>query len=66
MNRAEQYRYLEAKVRARAWSETSSELKAGWRNLAEAYARLAEQTEEASDAKLTYDPLWDLLDRTRH
>jgi len=64
MGRAEQYRHLEAKVRARAWNEVSPGVKAGWENLAEAYARLAEQSEGAS-GDLTYDPLWDLLDRTR-
>jgi hypothetical protein len=64
MGRAEQYRYLEAKVRARAWNEVSPGVKAGWENLAEAYARLAEQSEGAL-GDLTYDPLWDLLDRTR-
>ena len=66
MGRAEQYRHLEARVRARAWNETSPSVKAGWENLADAYARLAEQTEENSGGGLTYDPMWDLLNRSRH
>jgi hypothetical protein len=66
MSRAEQYRYLEAKVRSRAWNEASPVLRAGWTNLAEAYARLAEQSEEASATELKYDPLWELLEHTRH
>ena len=60
MSRAEQYRYLEAKVRARAWNETNPAIKRGWMNLAEAYGRLAEHAEEASGADLTHllpDPL---------
>jgi hypothetical protein len=32
---------IEAKVRARAWNETSPAVKWGWLNLAEAYGRLA-------------------------
>jgi len=48
--RVEQYRYLEATVRARAWNETSPAIRAGWMNLAEAYGRLAEQAEKASSA----------------
>src|SRR5215475_1092655 len=51
--RGEQYRYLEATVRARAWNETSPAMRAGWMNLAEAYGRLAEQAEEASAAENT-------------
>jgi len=66
MGRAEQYRHLEAKVRTRACSEANPVVKAGWENLADAYAHLAEQTEENSDADLTYDPLWGLLNRSRH
>lgn len=31
--RVEQYRYLEAKVRARAWNETSPAIRAAWMNL---------------------------------
>jgi len=66
IGRADQYRYLEAKVRARAWNKVGPILRAGWENLAEAYARLAEQSEELSGADLTYDPMWDLLNRSRH
>jgi hypothetical protein len=39
-------------------------LKAEWENLVETYAQLAEQSE--SDTDLTYDPIQDMLDRTRH
>jgi hypothetical protein len=53
MGRAEQYRYLEATVRTRAWNEISPAIRAGWMNLAEAYGRLAEQAEEASAAENT-------------
>ena len=52
--RAEQYRYLEAIVRARAWNEISPAIKWGWLNLAEAYGRLAEQAEKASGADITH------------
>ena len=61
MSRAEQYRYLEATVRARAWNETSPAIRGGWMNLAEAYGRVAEHAEEASGADLTH-PLPDPLD----
>ena len=57
--------YLEAKVRARAWNETSPAMKWGWLNLAEAYGRLAEQAEEASDADLMHS-LRNPLDQARH
>ena len=50
----EQYRYLDATVRARAWNETSPAVRRGWMNLAEAYGRLAEQAEEASGADLAH------------
>ena len=63
--RAEQYRYLEAKVRARAWNETSPAMKWGWLNLAEAYGRLAEQAEEASGADLIHS-MRNPLDQARH
>ena len=58
MNRADQYRHLEAEVRARASNETSPTLKAEWENLAQTYARLAEQSEASSDySSVIYDPL---------
>jgi hypothetical protein len=63
MSRADQYRHLETEVRARA-KETSLALKAEWENLAETYARLAEQS--GTDVNPTYDPYSDLLDHTRH
>lgn len=59
MNRADQYRHLEAEVRARAYNETSLALKAEWESLAQTYARLAEQSEASSDSSLVYDPLKD-------
>src|SRR5215831_16355103 len=52
--RVEQYRYLEATVRARAWNETSPAVRRGWMNLAEAYGRLAEQAERTSGADLAH------------
>jgi len=55
--RVEQYRYLEATVRARAWNEISPAIRRGWMNLAEAYGRLAEQAEGALGADLAH-PLY--------
>jgi hypothetical protein len=43
MTRAEEYRHLAKKVRARAAREESPILRAEWENLAEGYVRLAEQ-----------------------
>jgi hypothetical protein len=40
-------------------------LKAEWENLAETYVRLAEQSDGDTD-DLTYDPIQNMLDRTRH
>ena len=57
MNRADQYRHLEAEVRARAANETSAALKAEWEILTQTYARLAEQSEASSDLSVIYDPL---------
>jgi hypothetical protein len=65
MSRAEQYRHLASDVRNRAERESNPILKAEWENLAETYVRLAEQSDEWS-ADLTYDPIQDMLDRTRH
>ena len=44
MTRADEYRHLAKKVRARAAGEESPILRAEWENLAEGYVRLAEQT----------------------
>ena len=66
MGRAEQYWNLATDVRARASKESSPILKAEWENLAETYVRLAEQSENSGGANLTYDPVWDILDRTAH
>ena len=65
MGRVEQYWNLAADVRARASRESSPLLKAEWENLAETYVRLAEQSENRRTDP-TYDPIWDLLDHTRH
>lgn len=51
-------------MRARASKESSPILKAEWENLAETYVRLAEQSEDATGMNLTYDPIWDILDRS--
>ena len=55
MTRAEEYRHLAKKVRARAAGEESPTVRAEWENLAESYVCLAEQA-EASDQ---LDPLYD-------
>lgn len=65
MGRVEQYWNLAADVRARASRESSPLLKAEWENLAETYVRLAEQSENRRTDP-TNDPIWDLLDHTRH
>ena len=65
MGRAEQYRHLASDVRNRADRESNPILKAEWENLAETYVRLAEQSDGWS-TDLTYDPIQDMLDRTRH
>jgi len=66
MSRAEQYRHLATDVLSRASREPNPILKAEWENLAETYVRLAEQSEEDWSARLTYDPIQEILDRTRH
>ncbi len=68
MSRAEQYRNLAAEVRARASREESPIIKAEWENLAWTYVRLAEQSERLEGHETlgpTYDPIADLLDRSR-
>ena len=64
MGRTEQYRSLATDMRARASKESSPILRAEWENLAETYVRLAEQSEDATGMNLTYDPIWDILDRS--
>jgi len=49
----------------RAAKESNPVLKAEWENLAQTYIRLAEQSEDISTADPTYDPIWDILDRSR-
>ena len=66
MGRAEQYRHLASDVRNRAERESNPILKAEWENLAETYVRLAEQSDDEWSADLTYDPIQDMLERTRH
>ena len=51
-------------MRARASKESSPILKAEWENLAETYVRLAEQSEDPTGMNLTYNPIWDILDRS--
>jgi hypothetical protein len=65
MSRAEQYIHLATGVRSRASRESNPILKAEWENLAETYIRLAVLHDEW-DTDLTYDPIQDMLDRTRH
>jgi hypothetical protein len=66
MGRAEQYRHLATDVLSRASREPNPILKAEWENLAETYVRLAEQSADGWLDDLTYDPIQDMLDRTRH
>jgi hypothetical protein len=65
MSRAEQYIHLATHVRSRASRESNPILKAEWENLAETYVRLAALHDEW-ETDLTYDPIQDMLDRTRH
>jgi len=62
MTRAEEYRHLANKVRARAAGEESPILRAEWENLAESYVRLAEQTEASEQLDTFYDPIIGLLE----
>jgi hypothetical protein len=55
---------LATDVRSRAFREPNPILKAEWEKLAETYVRLAEQSEETPNADPTYDPIWDILDRS--
>jgi hypothetical protein len=57
MTRAEEYRHLAKKVRARATGEESPIVRAEWENLAEGYVRLAEQTEASDQLDPLYDPI---------
>jgi len=62
MTRAEEYRHLANKVRARAAGEESPILRAEWENLAESYVRLAEQTGASEQLDTFYDPIIGLLE----
>jgi len=62
MTRAEEYRHLAEKVRARAAREESPVLRAEWENLAEGYVRLAEQTEASEQLDIFYDPIVGILE----
>lgn len=64
MGRAEQYRNLAASVRLRASTEPSPLLRLEWKNLAETYIRLAEQSETGTQP--ADDPIWDILGHSRH
>ena len=57
MTRADEYRHLAKKIRARAAREESPILRAEWENLAEGYVRLAEQTEASEQLDTLYDPI---------
>ena len=46
MSRADEYKYLAARVLEAARNEQSLVVKAGWKSLAESYLRLAEQCEK--------------------
>ena len=61
MTRAEEYRHLAEKVRARAACEESPILRAEWENLAEGYVRLAEETEASEQLDTLYDPIVGVL-----
>ncbi len=61
MTRAEEYRHLAQKVRARAAREQSPLLRAEWEHLAESYVQLAKQTEEND----WLDPIWDPIVGTK-
>ena len=65
MTRAEEYRHLANKVRARAFEEESSILRAEWETLATSYVRLAEQTDEIEQLDPN-DPILGLLGASRH
>jgi len=62
MTRAEEYRHLAGKVRARASREGSPVLRAEWENLAEGYVRLAEQTEASEQLDTLNDPIVGILE----
>jgi hypothetical protein len=65
MTRAEEYRQLANKVRARAFEEESPIVRAEWETLAESYVRLAEQT-DAAEQPDAEDPIPGLLRAFRH
>ena len=60
MTRAEEYRQLANKVRARAFEEESPILRAEWETLADSYVWLAEQTDEIEQLDVD-DPILGLL-----
>ena len=64
MTRAEEYRHLANKVRARAFEEESPIVRAEWETLAESYVRLAEQTDETEQLGPD-DPILGLLGASR-
>ena len=66
MTRAEEYRHLANKVRARALEEERPILRAEWETLATSYIRLAEQTDEVEQLDLIDDPILGLLGASRH
>jgi len=59
MKRSDQYKELAKVALNRAGHEHDPTVKAGWKNLAEMYSRLADQSEEKISAKGKDDPILD-------
>jgi len=59
MKRSDEYKQLAKEVLERARRERDGTVKAGWKNLAETYFRLAEQNEEEGDGKDKGDTILD-------
>ena len=57
MTRADEYRHLAKKIRARVAREESPILRAEWENLAEGYVRLAEQTVASEQLDPSMNPI---------
>ena len=61
MNRATEYRKLAADVRIRAADEGDPRIKGEWENLAQTYAKMADQCDGGEEP--TFDPVAKILDR---
>ena len=59
MKRSDEYKQLAKDVLERARHEQDGTVKAGWKNLAEAYFRLAAQNEEEGNGKGETDTILD-------